>query len=240
MLCRTFNSCLPHRGDRNLLGVQTPLPRSLHPGQVLPNSCTTTKSRGTFIPPTPHLKAGDWATPFCSLFMVFVPLCLHAVQKTSSQPTYRSLSKKSYFPRCQTAGTGSQCEKQICQSPGFSTPLALLLPQLLHSLSFSQVNPAMTTGFKCFPNPHKRGNQAIPRMPGGSCPNPSGAEAFPFHNECHSFLKYSKQHPSYSKAAPYEDQLGPIITVFFAGNNHYSSAIFSLQDLHGVEVRGFY
>lgn len=61
-----------------------PLPRPLHPGQMLPNSCTTMKSHGSLSP-----QGGYSVTPFYTSSWFF-PLCLSLCAERSSWPPYLS------------------------------------------------------------------------------------------------------------------------------------------------------
>lgn len=170
-------TCFPHGGDRNLRGAQMPLPRPLHPGQTLPNSCTTMKSHGRFIP-----QAGDPATLFCSLFMVLIFLFFHSVQKTPSWPPYLSHANKSY-PLVIRQLDWKLSEKQIRHSPSFSQE---------HKLIPCGGRVSNDYWIPVFPKPREERKLGYPQGPGGNCPNASSMDSVPFRIECHPFLKYSK------------------------------------------------
>lgn len=192
--------CLP-TGYRHLLKVQMPLPRPLHPDQTLHNSCTTMESQGRFI-----LQAGDLATPFCSLFMVFLPLLFHSVQKTPSWPTSLSylLLQDILCPLILSRQLGLKANvKADPPSPSFSQEHKLVpcwqdSQQWLLDLGVSQLHTGEGTGLS--PWTTEAGNMRSQKH--AIMSNPSSMRSCPFHREPHSFLKYSKRCPCYSKAAP--------------------------------------
>lgn len=59
-------------------------------------------------------------------------------------------------------------------------------------------------GFGGFPNPHRRGNQAIPEATeaGGNCPNPSSTGSFPFPVNATLFSNTQSSVHATPKAAP--------------------------------------
>lgn len=63
-----------------------PLPRPLHPGQMLPNSCTTMKSHGWLTP-----QAGGAATPFCTRSRPFF-LQTHLSPHTQEEPLQEAVT----------------------------------------------------------------------------------------------------------------------------------------------------
>lgn len=87
-------TCFPHGGDRNLSGAQMCGPRPLHPGQMLPNSYTTMKSNGRFIP-----VAGDPAItcsflqPRHAFYSLILSLCTEDFTLT---PTLKPLQEISF------------------------------------------------------------------------------------------------------------------------------------------------
>lgn len=101
-------------GDWNLLGTQMPLPRPLYPGQTLPNSCTTMKSQGSFIP-----QAGDPATLSAAYGCFYVLITSLCTEDSILAPILKPLQKIS-FPLILGSWPWNLSEKQIHHSPNFS------------------------------------------------------------------------------------------------------------------------
>lgn len=150
MWYRSPNTCFfPHGGDRNLLGVKTPLPRPLHPGQMLPNSCTTMKSYGCSSPRQvmqPLLPAPIHAG---SLGRLISALTLKASHTGKQDGSWEN-----------TPGTGNRKGKALS-----------LLSQHLPELKVGSLKWTTMTRFQQVPNPPRRdGSPWGQLMAGGTSP----------------------------------------------------------------------
>lgn len=125
------------------------------PGQMLPNSCTTMKSCGRFIPPPAPSRwpSHSFLQPIHGFYsLILLTLCT----ETSSWPmTEVNLSKKSYFPDIRQLGLEANVKAYSCHFWALSSPLSFSW-----AVGGSQSSNDWIQGFQTHTG---RGNWAIPR-----------------------------------------------------------------------------